>query len=542
MKKISLYCLLCSVMLTFVGCKKDNVIVDRLPATISNYQGPNDEKVYINTDKYACWHVGDAVKLNGYNASVQVNQVNESNYYYIDVTSNMRANSYYAIFPASAVTNASNYSVYLDPVQVYEVDEDGNQKVNALMAAYGTTRLEFKNICALLKVQVRNIPANDDDYNYYLTKIEVSVTGNDVIAGEGQITFPQIGSDGQPSGAPTLSMSSSGTKTIKLQFDGNDNGNGDYYITVPPVTGKFEVKVHYVQVNKSSGDRLFKSETFTQTSTGTLQANFIGAVNASRTNPVVEEHLPGAFTTNSGVVYFSRGALRCYNSVPTSNESNPSWTFENDQLTVAAYNYDGPSTGIFRESDYLPWSTDQEHAGFPIIDNHAGGTFWDWGQHFVTSSHWETLSQSDWNVLMNSRNASKLNNVLNAHYAYAKVNNQVGAILFPDLFSWPTTVSSTKIPSTINGKLSSWNDAPSYSLPEWKELEDAGCVFLPAKGYYSFSGNTGRFSNDQEGYYWTSTKNDNKTAYYLGFSTSADPNTSSSIKFGNGLMVRLVYK
>lgn len=538
MKKTFLYSVLFATILLVASCEKEKAVVDYLPATISNYQGMAGTKVYIDDDLFACWSPsGDVVKLN----SVDANVVAQTDgHFKIAVTT--PANVYFAIFPANAVTDASNHSVTLPAIQHYEEVSSGVQKVNALMAAKGTTRLDFKNICALLKVTVSGIPSNA-----HLTFIEVSHSDM-ALSGTGTVTFSSTGE-------PSLSMATSGSKMIKLQFDENGHENGDYYITVPPVTGKFTVRISY-RAQDANGVIQLYTKTFKQNSSCTLNANEIGPVAASNVSTTPVEHLPGAFTTNNGVVYFSRGVLKC----ERGSSNTVVWTFENNQYSASPYSADGGQQSQFHSSSYMPYSTENNHSGFPILDNHGSGTFWDWGQH--VSTQWSTLSRADWDVLLNERSASTLNGVTNARYAYAKVNNQYGVMLFPDIFAWPqhedapTLISS----SVINAPNVSVTNAPSYDLNAWKELEDAGCVFLPALGYYTYQGNTGRaYTTNNEGWYWTSDpvpSTDVHDAYYMHFpavvdyhpviaqdsDANHDYDHMNTCHMGYGLLVRLVYK
>ena len=62
MKKIYTYILMMVCAMMFAGCQKDFSGV--FAVDIEGYQG-GDGKVYINTDRFACWHSGDDVIING---------------------------------------------------------------------------------------------------------------------------------------------------------------------------------------------------------------------------------------------------------------------------------------------------------------------------------------------------------------------------------------------------------------------------------------------------------------------------------------------
>ena len=523
MKKVFIYSLVVAALLTAASCKKENSEVDYLTATISQYQGGKDAKVFLGESHVAYWNAsGDVVNLNGVPSAVYP----DGNYYKIAVTQEARGTQYYAIFPNEYVTNATDHTVNLPTVQKY-IETDGKQRINALMAAHGTTRLEFKNVCALLEVTVAGMGTNQ-----HLTRIEVSTVGGTTpLAGSGSISFPN-------NGAPVLTMASGGSPTTVLQFDENGHNNGTYYIAVPPVSGqRFKIRIMFRQPSADNTTVTTYSKTYTQTGDCNLRASYFGSISTPgiTTNPV--DHLPGGFSTPNGVVYFSRGVVKCDN-----NSGNVVWTFENNQYSATPYTSDGSHANQFHVSGYMPYSTESNHSGFPILDNHNGGNFWDWGGHYADG--WETLSRADGTYLLSTRSASTRNGVANALYAYAKVNGQYGLILFPDIFSWPTPASDAPAlisASCINAANVAVDDAPNYDLAAWKELEDAGCVFLPALGYFTYRSSTGRYNDVDEGWYWTSDTEGGSSheAYYMHF---PDVVTYPSASDGYGMLVRLVYK
>ena len=68
----------------------------------------------------------------------------------------------------------------------------------------------------------------------------------------------------------------------------------------------------------------------------------------------------------------------------------------------------------------------------------------------------------------------------------------------------------------------------------------AGCVFLPALGYFTYQSNVGRYYDVDEGWYWTSDTDGDHQSYYMHF--PAVTNTYSLASDGWGMLVRLVYK
>lgn len=549
MKKKVFACM-AMVAILFAGCQKEKNVA-YLTATISKFQGAKDAKVYIDEDRFACWNTsGDQVVLNNSTQAVTYNA--EDRHYYISVAEgDQEAEMFYSIFPASAVNGTSvgaSTSVTLPAVQLYQ-EADGKQKVEALMAATGATRLDFKNICALLEVTVSDLPESA-----YLTKIEVTTTNGKVLCGTGDVTFT---SSSDITLGP-LSGGINGGKTIKLQFDNDEHRNGTYYLVVPPVSNTaFDISVHYRMPNSSDVIQLYTKRLKQQgNEDNSLAANTIGQVTFDMDDNIPPvEHLPGAYSVSDNLqVYFSRGNLK-FERVNNAE----TWAFEQDQTAVTSYQHTGNGNNlVVNANGYFPWSagtnsTEGGHRHTEVINHggYSGEDFADWGEMNTfdipapNPGVWRTLTSNEWNYVMTRYNhniGSPLGNATYASYAYVRVNGVYGVMLFPDLFEWPTTVESTLIPGTINAVSSTWN-GQNYGLDVWSQLEDAGCVFLAAKGYWKVSDQLQYNANNPTSYYWSSTKEGGNNAYYLTFNASTAPITQaeSSMHCGNGMLVRMVY-
>ncbi len=535
-------------VLAFAGCKKETNVTT-LRTTIQGFHSAKDAKVYIDAQHYACWHTtGDQVILNNSTQSVTKD---DNDYYHIAVAEgDQNATIFYSIYPASAVNGTSvsaQTSVTLPAVQVYQ-EVEGKQVVEALMAAMGKQRLEFKNLCALLEVEVTDLPSDAK-----LTKIEVSTTTGAALCGTGNVTFT---SSNNISLGP-LTGGINGGKTIKLQFDYDTKDNGKYYVVVPPVSNTgFEINIHYRRSNNTEGAiQLFTKRLKQTTTTNSLGASEFGGITVDMTtdNPP-EEHLPGAYSVSETLqVYFSRGNLKFDNS------QNPKWSFEHNQIV---YTPTDQTNSTVSHTGYLPFfcndaSTPMNVNNPALHDNSHKGTYVDYGSFAApatTTGAWRTLSQSEWNFLVSRPSyhiGSPLGNVAYACYAYVQVNGVNGMMLFPDLFEWPATVDESLIPETLNAASSDWNDQ-NYLADDWAQLEDAGCIFLPAAGWTSWQPT----HQGEQGYYWSITPVDNsstnKDAYFFSFNNNNSelhegaarinsPTANQYSSYGHGYMVRLVY-
>ena len=187
---------------------------------------------------------------------------------------------------------------------------------------------------------------------------------------------------------------------------------------------------------------------------------------------------------------------------------------------------------------YQPWSTIQNYSdyfayGIDTCNLYDQTGQADWGYNAISNGGntencgWRTLTQPEWNYVINSRNTSS-----GIRYAKAKVNNVNGMILLPD--NWNTSYYSLN--NTNSASDASYSDNV-ISATQWVALEQHGVVFLPAAGYrYGTSvGFTG-----SEAAYWSASYYDSNRALYVYFdSGNLDPNIYNGSR-SDGQSVRLV--
>lgn len=135
---------------------------------------------------------------------------------------------------------------------------------------------------------------------------------------------------------------------------------------------------------------------------------------------------------------------------------------------------------------------------------------------------WRTLSDSEWNHLLNNRtNASSLKTL-------ATVNGQKGLILLPD--DWDNTTISMSLNTTVY-------ETNNYNIADWEVLEAAGAVFLPSAGWREGITVNGTSS---VGYYWSSTRTPGQYKGSAVFINVGVSTTLNSTEFSHGCSVRLV--
>ena len=505
-KNILLIAVVAAVIMS--GCKKDTFDGTSISATIEDYQG---SKVHLESN-YSAWDANDEVKINGFDETV-----NTSGNYWKATLSHSQTEPYFAIFPVDAATStfaAAGTAVTLPSEQTYEEDGNGVQKVNALMAAQGKTKLKFYNLCALLKVKV---PANT-----YVNKIVVGTVENDVsMCGSGTIVFN--GYDARPS----LTMST-GSTTVTLNVEAS-RADGFFYVAIPQVSSRRLMVTVYYRTTVSGVD-YYSSKSVWQGSTHSISYNQIGLVDMG-TFTLKRDYLPGIFTVNSSgkQVMFSRGNLK-YLGGNYDNEN--SWEFNQNQYDYGQYNSSGNS------NYFSQYTTDHNNSN--VLSNSMSGNPLDWGTLFNNSNdkHWYTMSADEWNFLLNTRRTTEPSLVSHC-YAFGTVNGSHGLILFPDHFDFNIFTGTLSAPTHYDGADgSSWNDA-TYSVAQWSLLEKAGCVFLPAGGYVKHN-STSVTGQGDNGYYRTiSEVRHNNHSTSLEFSSSSCQ--TQSLHAGVGYYVRLVY-
>lgn len=221
-------------------------------------------------------------------------------------------------------------------------------------------------------------------------------------------------------------------------------------------------------------------------------------------------------------VYFSRGNLQYQASTKT-------WRFAENQYDVVGIWNKKISSNNNGWIDLFGWGTGEE----PIKTTsniYAYSVFSDWGKNVISNGDeksWFTLTQSEWNYLINIRNTKS-----GVRYAKAKVNYVNGIILLPD--DWDSNVY---ILNQYNNK-SAHFDSNLISLNDWISLlESNGAVFLPAAGYRN---ETSVECGGDKGYYWTSTPNPASSSSYYLFISDKRIDAAESDNNSRGRSVRLV--
>ena len=482
-----------SALMTIVSCSKENDGDVQFKATMEDCTDIHAKTSLQSTgDLY--WQDGDVVKIysNTANGDFAASQSGGTN---TVLSSNVSLGSgpYKAIYPASIAQSAT--TIMLPDAQT---NTNGSPDGFPMYAESNNRSLSFKNLCGLLKVV---LPAKANT-----TLASVKLTVNQQVTGTSIVSYI----DG-------ASTPTSGGNTITVQCSQSLANGGVVWITLPAgsytgldleftdtkgwfCTLKHKNNASAVPVNRSQYTTIDLSSTsVTFLPTGVLNGEFS--------------------VSDSKKVRFSKGNLQY-------NVTNQTWQFAANQ-----YDYLGSSNNASSIVDYFGYGNSTTLT-FTSNNNSDFQTWNDWGQNRIANGGghgdiWSTLSKTEWNYLLGRSNGTK--------YGGATVDGKKGFVILPDDWTTPAGRSFTYGVSSNN----------VYSRDEWKDMEDAGAVFLPAAGNRPSS--TSGISNvGINGFYWTSTGYDDTYAYSVNFggtgSSSYAYNANYKSERRHGLSVRLVYE
>lgn len=252
--------------------------------------------------------------------------------------------------------------------------------------------------------------------------------------------------------------------------------------------------------------------------------------------PLVTKTLTGRFAVSeTESVTFAQGNLQY-------TASSDTWQFANNQYRMLGENNKEASSTYSGTIDLFgfgtssvaakPWETSKTASVYAIPSEITGtiaGTDYDW-THYNTIANdggyaWRLLSVAEWEYLLNTRAeaATKQGQVV--------INDIKGCILLPDNWTCPEGLSFTPKPNNFTANV--------YTFEQWKQLEEAGAVFLPATGYRY--GTSMMAQGNGQAFYWTGDFGDNSTAKVLSISGTNKPNIIDAAR-PNGCPIRPVRK
>ncbi len=224
------------------------------------------------------------------------------------------------------------------------------------------------------------------------------------------------------------------------------------------------------------------------------------AVRLVRDNIADEKTLTGRFSVSADEqVQFAQGNLQY-------RASTDQWQFAEDQWDIIGKNNEYISEtytgwidlfgwGTSGYANKNPWMTsDDEYDYTDGTTNDIAGTYFDWGKYNAivnggnTAGLWRTMTLDEWDYLLNTRpDATRLQGI-------ATIASNRGYVLLPD--DWVLPDRMWFAPMAVNF------DINTYTVQQWRTMEEAGAVFLPTTGFRQ-----GRYVSDADecSEYWTAT-------------------------------------
>ncbi|MGM9824929.1 MAG: hypothetical protein ACI3Z8_00635 [Paludibacteraceae bacterium] len=253
---------------------------------------------------------------------------------------------------------------------------------------------------------------------------------------------------------------------------------------------------------------------------------FLGCISCESNEPTNNNGKPFSVGENKKII-FSSGNLQYTQSTDT-------WSFASSQ-----YEMIGEANIVNRQLadkiDLFGYSAQGAEAQWGIStstsDEMYFGDFADWGQNIGDGKTWRTPSQEEWEYLINKRvNALELQGVACIWQNEDGSQFTNGLIFLPDDWECPKGIIFR------SGTDYEYAESQIFSISQWKELEAAGAIFLPAAGYRD-----DETDEQQEScVYWSSTPHKYSEAVCLAFIPDKGLSSSWNTPREYGYAVRLV--
>ena len=195
-------------------------------------------------------------------------------------------------------------------------------------------------------------------------------------------------------------------------------------------------------------------------------------------------------------VEFSSGNLQYH-------PQNDKWRFAENQWDYVGYGNENISNTYDGWIDLFGWGTGDNPTNMDWEYFFSDDVYFtDWGINKIGSDSpntWRTLSQDEWDFLIDQRQSA------NSLKGIAQVNGVNGLIILPDNWACPNGVNfvsgTPNIPDDEDDK-TYYATHQTFSQEEWRKMEEAGAIFLPAAGQRD---DYDVVDVQSTGFYWSST-------------------------------------
>ena len=507
---------------------------------------------------HSYWVDGETVRINGTDKTVHTDG---SSAYLSGVT---EAGVYRALYPSTLNSTATldddAVTVTIPASYQWSEDGDGLQVLDVPMAGRGVNgnRMVLRHITAAVTVQITN------HYGFTVAVDSVVVCSDEgtnmyQLSGSKEIT---LANDDLTVTAATTAIAAD--RKVKVTFDGGtplhilSGETRSVQVPVLPVgTGnKFTVRYGVHKVEDADVKRVYAR---TQGTGGALARKEMGfavdtvgcafTVNPSTGKKILISQGNLQYNTTSHVWRF---APNQYDTLVTSKE----YYYDNSNHWIALFGWgtSGSSIAPYELSARPNGTRTDSMYAYYGAETDIDGTNYDWGIYNAiqnggnVANYWRTLTRSECNILFNTAAATPRTSVMSnslsdgAMYLLARVNNIRGIVLFPDVF--PLTPAEVTIGGTVNYNTFKYNNPyqATIDLDNWRKMEAAGAVFLPATNYIRSTGTAYNPSSTMYAlFYWTTTHSGTTGAYNIYISNQYFNYFNNYEPRGTMCAVRLVH-
>lgn len=455
---------------------------------------------------------------------------------------------------------------------------NGFDPTAAPMTAYTTSeKVNFNHICSFIKVTVDATLADE-----HLKRVTFKAKNGETITG----TLNNVSVNTTDGKVETYDVSQ-GQKSAYLAMENDaDIPAGTYYIAVLPknLTSGFSIEFEtttrvYIRKEQTTGARQL------------IRAKIHSLGSFEKTTTWNEDHntellYGGEFSVSSGQkVSFSSGNLWAVIKGNGASATVEEWKLAPNQWEVIGLTSGNVRRGDLHDGDKVSmfsYVSDGKYSDglkqYGIMKSTYGPTDYyvdksttecDWGGAYKTSSgsshEWRVLTRDEWLYLLTKGNGTSARNQEYCS-SLATVHNQIGLVIFPDDFDFPTGFAVAASAET-SGKYKNYYkvtiptgtgsesvytifnksaNCEYFKLNDyaWGKLEELGCMFLPAEGYIYY-GAIDETQTPNYGAYHSATivtegGNAYKNSFHLQFNNIGLSTSGNNVAFNYGRTVRLV--
>ena len=515
-----------AALIAMSGCKKNDIPGTVVKASIGKHKSGYSKTSLVpisDIEAEIHWTMGDQILVNNGSTSQTFTLYDGAN----SKTGIFNCQEDYtfgddnvAVYPAANATiSGTTVSMTLPATQALTGVGTFGNGANPMACTFSNpNHLTFTSLCGVLGLSLtgNNLP---------ITAIEVvSKIEEEKLNG----AFEANLTDNQPT--LTATTGNSGTNRVMLTCTTTLTETAKRFYFVLPVgtlANGFTLNVY-----NGGTTHIFSAGTSDNITIAWNMVNMMPNLLVTATIPTPTGAIGGLFRINQNgdQVFFSQGNLQYQATTNTWHFAEHQYDYIGNANSNISSTYNGwidlfgwGTSGYNHGADcYQPWSTSSNYRDYLAYGQNYYNLYdsignADWGYNAISNggdtenSGWRTLTQAEWNYVINTRTASTVNGVANARYAKAKVANVHGVILFPDSYTHPTTVAQ---PVGINATNNTGWNGNNYSADNFALMQANGAVFLPAAGRRS--GASVNYSGS-EGSYWSSSYSGTYNAHTMYF-------------------------